>query len=47
MYERCFDMSKKNNYSKYIFLKSMIFTAAAIALIVIGYFSAEFFFTKF
>lgn len=30
--------------AKRVFVKSMIYTAAAIALLVIGYFSAGFFF---
>ncbi len=36
-----------SKHSKKLFIKSMIYTAAAISLIVIGYFSAEFFFSKF
>ena len=38
-------MDKKGN-SKRIFLSAMLYTASAIALIVIGFFSAKFFFTK-
>lgn len=38
-------MKEKNPKSaKELFLKSMIYTAAAIALLVIGYFSAGYFF---
>lgn len=41
-------MQDKNTKSKAVkvFLKSMLFTAAAIALIVIGYFGAGYFFDK-
>lgn len=38
---------KKMSHGKQLFLKSMIYTAAAIALLVIGYFSAQYFFTEF
>ena len=34
----------KENNSFNIFLKSMLYTAAAIALLVIGYYSAGYFF---
>ncbi len=39
--------TEKMSYGKQLFLKSMLYTAAAIALLVIGYFSAQYFFTKF
>ena len=39
--------TKKMSPAKQLFFKSMIYTAAAIALLVIGYFSAQFFFTQF
>lgn len=41
-------MRDKNARSKTVrvFLKSMLFTAAAIALILIGYFSAGYFFSE-
>lgn len=39
--------NRHRSSSKQLFLKSMLFTAAAIALLVIGFYSAEFFFTKF
>jgi len=36
---------KKNNYSgKELFVKSMVYTAAALALFLIGYVSAGYFF---
>jgi hypothetical protein len=34
----------KKNPSVQLFLKSMLFTAASLALLAIGYFSASFFF---
>lgn len=37
------DKETKNAYK--IFLKSMLFTAAAIVLFIVGYFAAEYFFT--
>lgn len=39
--------TKKLSHNMQLFLKSMLFTAAAIALLVIGFYSAQFFFTKF
>ncbi len=36
---------KKKAYT--LFFKSMLFTVAAITLLIIGYFSAEYFFGKF
>lgn len=35
---------KKNGAAGRLFLKSMLYTAAAIALLFIGYFSARYFF---
>ena len=41
-------MRDKNKRSKAVevFLKSMLYTALAIAVVVIGYFSAQFFFSN-
>lgn len=41
-------MGNKNEKSKTvsIFLKSMLYTAVAIAIVIIGYFSAGYFFSK-
>ncbi len=38
---------EKNSRAKSIFLKSMLYTAAVIALFFIGYYSAQYFFTNF
>lgn len=35
---------KKMSYGKQLFFKSMVYTASAIALLVIGYYSAQYFF---
>ncbi len=35
---------KKGERERKLFLKSMVYTAAAIALLAIGYFTAEYFF---
>ncbi|MEE1075019.1 MAG: hypothetical protein U0K93_06025 [Acutalibacteraceae bacterium] len=39
--------TKKTSHAAQLFFKSMLYTVAAIALLVIGYFSAQFFFTNF
>jgi len=37
-------MNKRNSSSKKLFLKSVVYTAAVLALFIIGYLSAGYFF---